>query len=53
MIRTIRAFATAACWGCVLSGGVQTAEAQTTRELAGVVRPGEPRHWGTQFTIRP
>ena len=38
MIRVIKAFATAACWGCVLAGGAQAAGAQTTGELAGTVR---------------
>jgi iron complex outermembrane recepter protein len=38
MMHTIRAFATAACWGCVLAGGAQVAGAQTAGALAGVVR---------------
>jgi iron complex outermembrane recepter protein len=33
-----KAFATAACWGCVLAGGAQVAGAQTAAELAGIVR---------------
>jgi iron complex outermembrane receptor protein len=38
VIRMINALATAACWGCVLAGGAQVAAAQTTGELAGIVR---------------
>ena len=37
-MRTIKAFATAACWVSVLAGGAQVAGAQTTGELVGIVR---------------
>ena len=38
MTRSIKAFATAACCGCLLAGGAQAVGAQTTGELAGIVR---------------
>jgi iron complex outermembrane receptor protein len=38
MIRTMKAFAMAACWGLVFAGGAQVAGAQATGELSGIVR---------------
>ena len=37
-MRSIKALATAACWGLLLAGGATMAGAQTNGELAGVVR---------------